>query len=428
MSNNPFDGLRRSMTWVYAAVFGLIIMVVVAAAYYLIWRSILDHEKELLVGLAYHEVEEWLETGEKPCSEASVRDGSMLAYFVGADGKTVILDQLGDGDAGRTIMRKRDVWPKEDDSARMLRLHGDEEERYRYLGAVVPVVRNGELAGRLYMFKNMEFYYGAAARTLFLLLCVACMLFAGACYVGYLLAGRNIRPIRMMYEKQQQFTADASHEMRTPLAVMKLATEGMAADEDSTYSEFAKEGLGMVRSEVDRMTKLTEDLMTLARSDDGTLPWKQQTINFSRLCEDVADKLELVARDKGMLLSRTLEAGLYVSGDEHTLNRLLIILLDNALKYSPVGSSVGLLAKAERDEVVLHVCDNGIGIADAEKEKVFDRFYRVDKARSRSMGGLGLGLSLALSITLQHGGSIKALDNTPCGTIMEVRLPRLPKD
>ena len=109
------------------------------------------------------------------------------------------------------------------------------------------------------------------------------------------------------------------------------------------------------------------------------------------------------------------------------LSRLLIILLDNAMKYSPEQTTITLRAAKVKTHLVLEVRDVGCGISDDDKQKIFDRFFRVDKARSRSQGGLGLGLSLALEIVRQHGGSIKVLDNEPQGTIMYVQLPTTAK-
>ncbi len=424
MWNKPFENLRRRMTCVYAAIFGALILAIVAAAYTLIWWEILDHEKENLVAQIYHEGEEWIESKEAPCSETAIRSGKMFAYFVAADGKTVILNQLGTGEAGQAILRHQNDWPKEMESSRLLRMHGKGETRYRYLAAVAPVADGDVKLGTLYMFKNMEFYYYAAFKTLFWLLCMALVLYIGACYIGYGLSGRNILPISKMYEKQKQFTADASHEMRTPLAVMKLAVQGLAEDEESKYSDFAKESISMLHSEADRLSRLTENLMTLARSDEDNLPVYTAQVDMTALCHKVAAQLALLAEKKQMLIKQEVQEDLAMQGDEMALSRLLIILLDNALKYSPENTTITLRAATVKAHLVLEVRDEGCGVSDEDKKKIFDRFFRVDKARSRSQGGLGLGLSLAWAIVHQHGGSIKVLDNKPCGTIMYVTLPK----
>lgn len=424
MWNKPFENLRRRMTCVYAAIFGVLILAIVAAAYTLIWWEIVAYEKTNLIAQIYHEGEEWIESEEPPCSQASINSGKMFAYFVGPDGKTVILNQLGDGDAGQAILRHQSEWPKEMESSRLIRLHGVSGKRYRYLAAVAPVIDGDQRVGTLYMFKNMEFYYYAAFKTLFLLLCVALVLYLAACCFGYWLAGRNILPISHMYEKQKQFTADASHEMRTPLAVMKLAVSGLREDEESKLSPFAQESVEMLHSEADRLSRLTENLMTLARSDENNLPAYTAQVDMTALCRKVAAQLALLAEKKKMTLEQDVQENLVMQGDEMALSRLLIILLDNALKYSPEQTTITLRAAAVKDHLVLEVRDEGCGVSDEDKKKIFDRFFRVDKARSRSQGGLGLGLSLAWAIVHQHGGSIKVLDNKPCGTIMYVTLPK----
>ena len=423
MWNKPFENLRMQMTCVYAAIFGVLILAIVAAAYTLIWWEILANEKTNLIAQIYHEGEEWSESEEPPCSQAAMSSGKMFAYFVAPDGKTVILNQLGDGDVGKALLSHQSDWPQNMEGTHLIRMRGANGERYRYLAGVAPVVDKGKQIGTLYMFKDMEFYYYAAFKTLFLLLCLAVVLYLAACYFGYWLAGRNILPISQMYERQKQFTADASHEMRTPLAVMKLAVQGLREDEDSRLSEFAKESVEMLDSEADRLSRLTENLMTLARSDEDNLPAYTEQVDMTALCHKVAAQLALLAEQKQIVLKQEIQADLSVYGDELALSRLLIILIDNALKYSSAKTTVTLRGARVKAQMVIEVRDEGCGISDEDKQRIFDRFFRVDKARSRSQGGLGLGLSLAWAIVQQHGGSIKVLDNKPKGTIMYVQLP-----
>lgn len=425
MWSKVFEHLRQRMTCIYAAIFGVLILLIVFAAYTFIWWNVLQHEKDELVAKIYHEAEEWVDSGEEPCSAVSVREGSMLAYFVSPDGKTVVLDQLGQGKIREGLFKHRGDWPKKLDTARMLnnRIYDEKGNAHRYLAALAPVLRGDKLEGHLYMFKDMEFYYQAAFTTLFKLLCVAVLLFALACYFGYWLAGRNIQPICEMYGRQMQFTADASHEMRTPLAVMALAAQGLKEDEESRYSDFAKESIEMLQSETQRMSRLTENLMALARGDEGNAPAPMQMVNITELCARVGQQLKLLAQEKGIALRTYVDDSLELLGDETALNRLLIILLDNAIKYSPAATNIDFIVTKSKNNVLFVVQDEGCGISDEDKEKVFDRFYRVDKARSRSQGGLGLGLSLAHAIVRQHQGEIRILDNKPCGTIMQVLLP-----
>lgn len=424
MWNNIFEKLRKRMTLMYAFIFGMLILLVVGVTYCLVWYAVLMHEKEGLVAQIYHEAEEYVATEEAPVSDVAIKNGSMLAFLVKPDNKTVLLDQLQGADAGDTLKDHREDWPEADNTAQMLRVRDDVGERYRYLAAVAPVKDGDKVIGRLYMFKNMEFYYDAARETLLMLLCIALLLFIPACLLGYWLSKRSIRPIGLMYEKQKQFTADASHEMRTPLAVLNLAVQGLLEDSESKYSPFAAETLQMVKTEVGRLRNLTDTLMELARRDDLGLPVKKCEVDLVALISRVTAQFSLVAEKKQQRIITKVPEKLLLHGDADSLNMLLIILLDNAVKYSPAASEIILSAEMKKDTVILKVADQGIGISDADKEKVFDRFYRVDKVRSREQGGLGLGLALAQSIVRLHRGRIAVSDNKPCGTIMQVTLPK----
>ena len=163
--------------------------------------------------------------------------------------------------------------------------------------------------------------------------------------------------------------------------------------------------------------------MALARGDEGSLPQLKLDVDITALCKRVGQQLALLAQEKDIALKWQIDDDLRILGDEGALNRLLIIILDNAIKYSPSGTNIDFIATKSKNNLLLVVEDEGCGISDEDKEKVFDRFYRVDKARSRSQGGLGLGLSLAQSIVLQHHGSIRILDNKPQGTIMQIQIP-----
>lgn len=284
MWNNMFERLRKRMTLMYAFIFGMLILIVVGVTYSLVWYAVLMHEKEDLVAQIYHEAEEYVATEEAPVSEVAIKNGSMPAFLVKPDNKTVLLDQLQGAAAGDILKYHREDWPETDDSAEMLRIRNNVGDRYRYLVAVAPVKDGDKVIGRLYMFKNMEFYYDAAQETLFVLLCIALLLFIPACLLGYWLSKRTIRPIRLMYDKQKQFTADASHEMRTPLSVLNLAVQGLLEDTESRYSPFAAETLQMLKTEVGRLRKLTDTLMELARRDNLGLPVQKETVDFAALC------------------------------------------------------------------------------------------------------------------------------------------------
>lgn len=425
MSNKLFYNLRKKLTLQYSFVFGIAILAIVFATYAFTWWSMLAIEKQELVAKAVHEGEEWVTSKEAPVNAKELANGDILAYFVEPDGKTVILNQLGTADVGKAILKKRGDWPTLDGrQTRLLRCHDEKRTKhFRYLATVCQVKDKGRVVGHLYMFENMDTYYSAGIKTLQTLALLLAALFILAACGGYWLAGRNLKPIFKAYEKQKQFTADASHEIRTPLAVMKLGVQGIQEDEENKLSSFSTDTLLMLEQEVDRLTRLTENLMTLARNDNEGYSPEQTKILLSDMALQVAKQLQLVASEKEITIQHNIEPKVSLVGNAASINRLFIILLDNAIKYSPNGTTITLEVTSSKNSLLIKVADQGLGIKEQDKKRIFDRFYRVDKARSRSMGGLGLGLALAKAIVEHHHGDIWVEDNSPKGSIFIVQLP-----
>lgn len=424
MSDNIFHKLRTRMTYTYAAIFGLIISVIILCSCALIGWSILEIEKHTLYEKVIHEGEEWISSKEAPVSEKELTSGTMLAYFEAPDGKSPILNQLGNSAAGKALYSNRNSWPSLERKTRLIRIKDKAGNSYRYLASVAVIKDGNHTIGVLYIFKNFQEYYNVAITTLKKLFLLFIILFTIGIGGSYYLSGKNIRPISDMYEKQKQFTADASHEMRTPLAVLKLSCEGIATDEESRLSQFSCETIEMMATEVNRLTKLTENLMTLARSDNGHLHINFSEFDLSQIAAKIVLQMQLLAEKQNITILSQIQPYLKIYGDPNGLNRLLIILLDNAIKYSNAFTDITIIIEKQGRNVLIKVIDYGQGISDEDKVKVFDRFYRVDKARSRAMGGLGLGLSLAQAIVTEHNGKIWITDNSQGkGTCFNVSLP-----
>jgi heavy metal sensor kinase len=219
------------------------------------------------------------------------------------------------------------------------------------------------------------------------------------------------------FHRERQFTADASHELRTPVAAMQ-AILGVARSKRRTVREYT-EALADISEEADRLRTLVDGLLQLARSD---APHTQvrEPVDLAALLGDVTESLRPLARAKALALACTIPGSLSVTGDRDALVRLFVNLLDNAIKFTPRGL-VQVAARVEGSEILLTVSDTGIGIAPKHLPRIFDRFYRVD--RSRSSGGTGLGLALAREITLAHGGMLEVRSTPGSGTTFTVRLP-----
>lgn len=424
MWNNNFDRLRKRLALTYTVIFSIFLISVITVACILIWNKIEDNERKELLEQIDHEAQEYVETKEAPVSSIYIQNGTMLAYMVKPDKETIVLDQLQGNVIGDAIMRSKQSWINEFNSASMLTVYDEAGVSYRYLAGAGPVVENGQVIAVLYMFKDMEFYYTAVYETLLMLGAMMIILLITVSLLGYWLSKRNIYPISLMYEKQKQFTADASHEMRTPLAVLKLAVQGLREDTESKYSKFAAESLSMIEVETERLSKLTEALMNLARYDNSGLCLDKQSFDLGKLCQNAKNQLNLIHKERSSPIEYHGPEKLAFYGDQNAINMLLVILLDNAVKYSSQNSLITIKLENKNNKVLLSVADNGLGIKAEEKTKIFDRFYRVDKSRSRECGGLGLGLSLARTIVREHQGKILVLDNKPCGTIMKIILPK----
>lgn len=242
---------------------------------------------------------------------------------------------------------------------------------------------------------------------------------SGLC--GYFLSGRSLVPIKKGMEHQQEFLADASHELRTPIAVIQTNLEVVRGDgEESVNSQM--EWLNNAYDETKRMHRIVEDLMFLARADAGEVHIEDSEVDLGFLCCEVAERMLTVAAGKQInLLVDVPDTPLMVFGDESQLTQLLVILIDNAIKYSESGTYITVSAEKAGTMVVMKVVDQGIGIPEADLKKVFQRFYRVDKARSREEGGTGLGLSIAQWIVERHRGVIDASSEEGRGTTMVVK-------
>ncbi|HEU4758388.1 MAG TPA: heavy metal sensor histidine kinase [Dehalococcoidia bacterium] len=224
------------------------------------------------------------------------------------------------------------------------------------------------------------------------------------------------------FRRQRRFTADASHELRTPLTAIKGHTE--VALQRDRGPEAYKRALTAINEEVDRMIRLTGSLLTLARADSGQIPLHLERVDLAEVVNAAAEHVRPAAQRKGVRLEVVPGRQVHLAADEDLLLQLLLNLLDNAVKYTPPGGEVRVDWEANGAEVALRVRDTGSGIDREHLPHIFDRFYRVDKARSRAEGGAGLGLSICRWIAEAHGGAISVESAPPeKGSTFSVRFP-----
>ena len=223
------------------------------------------------------------------------------------------------------------------------------------------------------------------------------------------------------FDQLRRFTADASHELRTPLSVIRGIGE-LGLRETRTPAEY-KEAMGSMLEEVDRLTRLVDTLLQLSRGDAGMLRLSRDVVDLADLAREVAASLNLLAEERRQRVDVAAAASVRVLADRSVLRDAVTNLVDNAIKYSPAGSTIRIHVDGGPERATLTVADEGAGIAPEHRDRIFDRFYRIDEARSREMGGAGLGLAIAKWAVEANGGQI-ALEPAGIGSVFRISLPR----
>ena len=292
-----------------------------------------------------------------------------------------------------------------------------------YLVALPP---GAEPSLALVVGKSLVPEYGTLRQVLLVLLLAGVAGMALSCAGAWFLAGRALVPIEAAMRRQQEFVADASHELRTPLTVLRSAIDLL----DRHRAEPLQANGDLfddVRDEIARLERQTVDLLTLARSDLGELQLALGLVDVAALAADVVRRSTPLAQHRAIVLTcQRGDAPLLVEADPDRLQQVLLILLDNALKHTPAGGMVTVGARRHGGDALLEVADSGPGIPPEHLPRVFDRYYRADRARSRAAGGTGLGLAIAQSLVVAHGGHL-TLANVPGGGLratIRLRLAR----
>ncbi|MGB9592761.1 MAG: ATP-binding protein [Anaerolineae bacterium] len=232
---------------------------------------------------------------------------------------------------------------------------------------------------------------------------------------------RMLDRLQVAFERERRFTADASHELRTPLTTLK-GRIGVTLSRPRSRGEY-EDTLRSLEQEVDRLIRLSNDLLLLARLDQGQLRMQPVPVDLSDALNAVVAQMQPLADEKGLTLASEIPQNLLVDGNWDHLIRLFLNLLDNAVKYTPRGGRVTVQAEARRKEICVRISDTGPGIAPEHIPHLFERFYRVETARSRDTGGAGLGLAVAYEIARWHGGSLEVASKPGEGTTFQVCLP-----
>lgn len=240
---------------------------------------------------------------------------------------------------------------------------------------------------------------------------------------GIIVVLHDITEQEKLENMRKEFVANVSHELRTPLTSIKSYTETLL-DGDIDDKELAISFLKVINSESDRMTRLVKDLLQLSRLDNKQMKWNMKEISFIDLVKYTVGKMQIEAKNKGHVLECHVIGDIpHIKGDKDRLEQVIVNIISNAIKYTQEGGTISVYIGKTYNEVYMKVVDTGVGIPEEDIPRIFERFYRVDKARSREMGGTGLGLSIAKEIIEAHGGNISISSKHGSGTEVLIKLP-----
>ena len=241
---------------------------------------------------------------------------------------------------------------------------------------------------------------------------------------GVLIVLHDVTEQHRNEERRKEFVANVSHELRTPLTNVRSYAETLRDANGDIPRDMANSFLDIIITETDRMTHIVQDLLTLSRLDAGNAELVLSRFPFGEAIESVVRANALNARQRGHELTYTRPESLpLIVGDRSRLEQVMMNVIGNAIKYTPDGGHIRITAGSTEDTVWMDVCDDGIGIPEKDRDRIFDRFYRVDKARSRESGGTGLGLSIAREIVVRHHGTIALAPHEGPGTTIRLTLP-----
>lgn len=261
----------------------------------------------------------------------------------------------------------------------------------------------------------------ARDRILIRLIAINALILVGGGFLSYYLALRTLKPIEEAHDAQSRFTADASHELRTPITAMRSENEVALMNPKLTLKE-AKLQLQSNIEELEKLTNLSDGLLRLAQLEYKELP--KTDLSVAAITSKAVDRTVQSAEAKKILINTQIDEDAVVSGDETSLVESLVILLDNAIKYSPEKSEIKLEVSKKQKQVHVIVSDHGSGMKPEELPHVFERFYRADSSRTKQdVGGYGLGLAIAKNIIEMHNGTIQVISSPENGSIFTIKLP-----
>jgi signal transduction histidine kinase len=445
MNRNPFFSRSRFyLTACYAGVMGVILAITGIGIYQLVawerWQA-LEQELNTLTNTLHDAIEPMLQTPEVITPDvaqvipglclknADCQSISDLYHFhvLGViqqseysvqlfDLRYGLLANAGQSGQGIPLLQPSSSMPPH-------RVSDHNGQRY-YLISLRLKTHTGQAWGYLGVGRSLQRYDAELARLRLFLLFGFPLLLLLITWVSWWLVGLALQPVYHSYRQVQQFTADAAHELRTPLAAIQATVETGFSPLDSAEIETLQ---ATILRQTQRLNQLTSDLLLLSRLDLHLLALRQQPCNLQEIASDLVEEFAALAlaAQIDLVLELRQPQPLWVHGDPEQLYRLVTNLLNNGLQHTPAGGQVSVRLDSN-GQALLQVADTGVGIAATEQPRIFDRFYRVASDRSRQTGGAGLGLAIAQAIAQAHQGKISLWSQPGQGSVFTLRLPLAP--
>ena len=421
-----FGRSRRQLAFAYALIMGIFLAVIIFVVHMVMNWSMFSEQAQELSDAANGVAEAqtfYLQNPDDAVDEnryyKSVND--RLFFYIFTEDKRLVRFERASFRLEQFVLDVIEGWNIDEGQVEVFN-HSNETGQLSTVMMMSKKIVTDNAVQTLYVGKDVTALYSGLQKATYAQIVLGFVALLIASVIGYFMAGRALIPIKEAYDRQKQFAADASHELRTPLAVVMASADLLLAD-PSIENPFLRQVLEDLKSEVKKMTNLVSDLLMVARSDNNALKVKIQRLDLTEILKQVIRTMTPIAEKKNIRLSGEDFRKVMINADEQKIKQLAIILVDNAIKYTPEGGVVLVrLEKVDDTRAVFAVMDTGIGIAPEDLDKVFERFYRVDKARSREMGGNGLGLAIAWEIVKLHDGNISVASKLGEGTKFTVEL------
>ncbi len=421
-----FGRSRRQLAFAYALIMGIFLAVIIFVVHMVMNWSMFSEQAQELSDAANGVAEAqtfYLQNPDDAVDEnryyKSVND--RLFFYIFTEDKRLVRFERASFRLEQFVLDVIEGWNIDEGQVEVFN-HSNETGQLSTVMMMSKKIVTDNAVQTLYVGKDVTALYSGLQKATYAQIVLGFVALLIASAIGYFMAGRALIPIKEAYDRQKQFAADASHELRTPLAVVMSSADLLLAD-PSIQNPFLRQVLEDLKSEVKKMTNLVSDLLMVARSDNNALKVKIQRLDLTEILKQVIRTMTPIAEKKNIRLSGEDFRKVMINADEQKIKQLAIILVDNAIKYTPEGGAVLVrLESFDETRAVFAVMDSGIGIAPEDLDKVFERFYRVDKARSREMGGNGLGLAIAWEIVKLHDGKISVASKLGEGTKFTVEL------